>query len=88
MQQHGLKAKTKRRLVVTTDSRHHLPVAPGLVKRNFNPPEPNRLWRSWRHHISTDEGRLYLASVVDFFSRQIVGWILKGHMQASLSRMP
>ena len=74
MQQHGLKAKTKRKFVVTTDSRHHLPVAPDLVQRSFNPAEPNRLWSGDITYIATDEGWLYLASVVDLFSRQIVGW--------------
>lgn len=44
MQQHGIKAKTKRKFVVTPDSRHRLPVAPDLVQRRFQPEEPNQLW--------------------------------------------
>ncbi len=44
MQQHGIRAKTKRKFVVTTDSRHSLPVAPDLVQRRFNPEAPNQLW--------------------------------------------
>ena len=44
MQQHGIKARTKRKFVVTTDSRHSLPVAPDLVQRRFNPEAPNQLW--------------------------------------------
>jgi putative transposase len=44
MQQHGIKAKTKSKFVVTTDSRHNLPVAPDLVQRRFNPDAPNQIW--------------------------------------------
>lgn len=84
MQQHGLRARTKRKFVVTTDSRHHLPVAPDLVQRNFSPPAPDRLWSGDITYIPTDEGWLYLAGVVDLFSRQIVGWSLQEHMRASL----
>jgi transposase InsO family protein len=84
MQQHGLRARAKRRFVITTDSRHALPVAPDLVQRNFSPPAPDRLWSGDITYIDTDEGWLYLASVVDLFSRQIVGWSLKEHMQTSL----
>jgi transposase InsO family protein len=44
MRQHGIRAKTKRKFVVTTDSKHNLPVAPDLVQRKFNPEAPNQLW--------------------------------------------
>jgi putative transposase len=84
MQQHGIKAKTKRKFVVTTDSRHNLPVAPDLVQRRFNPEAPNRLWSGDITYIATDEGWLYLAAVIDLFSRQVVGWSMQAHMQTSL----
>ncbi len=84
MQQHGIKARTKRKFVVTTDSRHSLPVAPDLVQRRFNPEQPNELWSGDITYIATDEGWLYLAAVIDLFSRQVVGWSLQPHMQASL----
>jgi len=84
MQQHGIKAKTKRKFVVTTDSRHSLPVAPDLVQRRFNAETPNQLWSGDITYIQTDEGWLYLAAVIDLFSRQVVGWSLQPHMQASL----
>lgn len=61
MQQHGIRAKTKRKFVVTTDSRHSLPVAPDLVQRRFNPEAPNQLWSGDITYIQTDEGWLYLA---------------------------
>jgi hypothetical protein len=84
MQQHGIRARTKRKFVVTTDSRHSLPVAPDLVQRRFTPEEPNQLWSGDITYIATDEGWLYLAAVIDLFSRQVVGWSLQPHMQTSL----
>jgi putative transposase len=84
MQRHGIRAKTKRKFVVTTDSGHHLPVAPDLVQRNLTPEAPNRLWSGDINCIATDEGRLYLAAVIDLFSRKAVGWSLKEHMKNSL----
>ena len=76
--------ETKRKFVVTTDSRHSLPVAPDLVQRRFNPEAPNQLWSGDITYIQTDEGWLYLAAVIDLFNRQVVGWSLQPHMQASL----
>ena len=84
MQAHGIKARGKRKFVVTTDSRHSLPIAPNLLARNFNPQAPDRVWSSDITYIATDEGWLYLAAVIDLFSRQVVGWSMQPHMQASL----
>ena len=72
MQQHAIKARTKRKFVVTTDSRHSLPVAPDLVQRRFKPEEPNQLWSGDITYIQTDEGWLYLAAVIDLSNRQVV----------------
>ena len=80
MQQHGIKAKTKRKFVVTTDSRHSLPVAADLVQRRFNPEAPNQLWCGDITYLATDEGRLYLAAVIDLHSRQVGGWSLQPPM--------
>jgi hypothetical protein len=68
MQQHCIRARTKRKFVVTTDSRHSLPVAPDLVQRRFTPEAPNVLWSGDITYIATDEGWLYLAAVIDLFS--------------------
>ena len=84
MQQHGIRAKTKRKFVVTTDSKHSLPVAPDLVQRRFNPQEPNQLWCGDITYIQTGEGWLYLAIVLDLFNREIVGWPIKPRMTADI----
>ncbi len=84
MQQHGIRAKGKKRFVVTTDSAHQLPVAPDLVQRRFEPAVPNVLWSGDITYLPTDEGWLYLAAVLDLHSRQVVGWSMQPHMQTSL----
>ena len=84
MKQHGIKARGKRRYVVTTDSRHNLPIAPNLLDRQFQPDQPNAVWTSDITYIPTDEGWLYLAAVIDLYSRQVVGWSMQPHMQTSL----
>ena len=84
MQKHGIRARCKRKFVVTTDSNHQLPVAPDLLQRNFTPSAPNQVWTGDITYIATDEGWLYLAAVIDLFSRQVVGWSMQPHMQSSL----
>lgn len=71
MQQHGIKARGKRRFKATTNSRHSLPVAPNLLERRFDV-------------TATDEGWFYLAVVIDLFSRQVVGWSLGERMTRQL----
>ena len=84
MRAHGIKARGKRKFVVTTDSRHNLPIAENLLARDFSPAAPDQAWSSDITYIATDEGWLYLAAVIDLFSRQVVGWSMQPHMQASL----
>ena len=84
MQRHGIKARGKRKFVVTTDSKHSLPIAPNLLERDFTAPAPNRVWTSDITYIATDEGWLFLTAVIDLFSRQVVGWCMSEHMQASV----
>ena len=70
MQRHNIRARGKRRFrVATTDSRHGLPVAPNLLDRNFTVASPNRAWGGDVTYIPTEEGWLYLAVVIDLFSR-------------------
>lgn len=84
MKKHGIRAKTKRRFRVTTDSKHDLPVAPNLLKRNFSPEKPNQTWAADITYVSTREGWLFLAVIIDLFSRQVVGWSLDKTMTREL----
>ena len=84
MKLHGIRARGKKKYVVTTDSKHNLPIAQNLLDRNFSVCAPNQVWSGDITYIATDEGWLYLAAVIDLFSRQVVGWSMKGHMQSSL----
>jgi putative transposase len=79
-----LSGYVKRRKFRTTFSVPGVRVADDLVQRDFNPPAPNRLWASDIKYVSTWEGRLYLASVIDCFSRKVVGWSMRADMQAEL----
>ena len=80
----GLSGYVKRRKCRTTFSVPGVRVADDLVERDFNPPAPNRLWASDIKYVSTWEGTLYLASVIDCFSRRVVGWSMRADMQAEL----
>jgi putative transposase len=84
MQRHGIKARGKKKFVVTTDSKHDLPIADNLLQRDFAPEAPNQVWTSDITYIATDEGWLYLTAFIDLFSRQVVGWSLREHMHASV----
>ena len=81
MQRHGIKARGKKKYVVTTDSKHALPIAENLLNRDFNPQAPNQVWTSDMTYIATDEGWLFLVAVIDLFSRQVVGWSMRADMQ-------
>ena len=80
MQLHGIRAKGKRRFKVTTDSNHDLPISPDLLNREFIVAEPDKVWAGDITYIATDEGWLFLAVVIDLFSRQVVGWALRHDM--------
>jgi len=76
MRANGIAAKMKRKFKATTDSRHNLPVAENLLNRQFRVDGPNKVWVSDITYIWTMEGWLYLAVILDLFSRQIVGWAM------------
>jgi len=84
MREHGIRARHKRRYQVTTDSTHHLPVAANRLNRNFTPSAPNQVWTADITYLWTDEGWLYLAIVLDLFTREVVGWSLKPRMTADI----
>ena len=79
-----LSGYVKRRKFRTTFGVQGVRVADDLVERDFNPPAPDRLWVSDIKYVSTWEGTLYLASVIDCFSRKIVGWSMRPDMQTEL----
>lgn len=84
MKKDGLKAKTKRRYKATTNSKHNMPVAPNLLQRDFSPEDPNQVWAGDITYIWTTEGWLYLAVVIDLFSRSVVGWSMNKSMTRQL----
>ena len=84
MREAGLKPVWKKRFVNTTDSKHDLPVAENLLNRQFNPPKLNQAWTSDITYIRTITGWLYLAAVMDLYSRKIIGWAMSSTMPAAL----
>jgi putative transposase len=85
MRKDGLYSKTKRKFRVTTDSNHSQPVAPNLLNREFTPASANQAWVCDITYIWTAEGWLYLAIVMDLFSRTIVGWSMAERMTRQLT---
>ena len=84
MRELGLKPAWQRKFVHTTDSRHALPVAGNRLDRQFSPPAPDRAWACDITYIRTRRGWLYLAAVMDLYSRKIVGWAMAPAMPAEL----
>jgi transposase InsO family protein len=84
MKKHGLQAKARKKFRATTDSKHNLPVAPNLLKRNFQADVPNQVWTGDITCCWTEEGWLYLAVVIDLFSRQVVGFAMARRMTRQL----
>lgn len=84
MRAHGLRSAWKRKFVHTTDSNHDLPVAGNVLNRKFDPAAPNKAWVADITYIRTRSGWLYLAVVLDLFSRKIVGWSMAPNMPAEL----
>jgi putative transposase len=84
MKEMGLRALPDKKVVVTTDSNHEQYVYPNLLERQFAVDAPNAVWVADITYIWTLEGWLYLASVMDLFSRKIVGWSLEATMKTEL----
>ena len=80
MQLAGVAAKQRKKFKATTDSNHKLPLAPNLLARQFSMIAPNRAWVGDITSIRTSEGWLYLAVVIDLYSRRIVGWSMSKTM--------
>jgi putative transposase len=76
MKKNAIAARHKRKFRATTDSRHNLPVAPNLLGQNFVAEQPDQVWLTDVSYLWTDEGWLYLACVLDLYSRLVVGWAM------------
>lgn len=84
LKKQGLVAKAGRKFKATTNSKHNLPVAPNLLEQNFHADAPNQKWVSDITYIETREGWLYLAVVLDLYSRLVVGWSISERMNKVL----
>ncbi len=80
----GLRAKAAKKFKATTNSDHSLPVAPNLLKQDFTAAAPSQKWVGDITYLWTDEGWLYLATVIDLYSRRVVGWAMSERMTAQL----
>jgi putative transposase len=76
--------RPRRRGPMTTDSRHHYAVAPNLLARQFDVTSPDQVWAGDITYIWTAEGWLYLAVLVDLYSRKVVGWAMSHHIDKTL----
>jgi len=80
----NLKVKQKRKYKITTDSKHRLPVAENVLNRQFFPQAPNQVWGTDITYLWTQQGWIYLAVVIDLYSRRVVGWAMDRRMKKAL----
>jgi transposase InsO family protein len=84
MRSHGWRAKAAKKYKATTNSNHSLPVAPNRLEQNFTADGPDQKWVSDITYIWTEEGWLYLAVVLELYSRRVIGWAISERMTATL----
>jgi putative transposase len=84
MQELNLKVRYPKRVKLTTDSNHSEAISPNLLDRQFKVDRPNQVWATDITYVWTWQGWLYVAVVIDLFSRQVVGWAMDDHMRTSL----
>jgi putative transposase len=85
MRSEGVVGRKRKKFCVTTDSRHEDPIAPNVVRRNFEAPTPNAVWVTDVTYVWTHEGWLYLAAILDLCSRRVVGWATSANNDTSLA---
>ena len=85
MRENGIRAKQNKKYKATTDSKHLYPVAPNLLQRDFQASGPDRKWLADITCVPTREGWLYLAAILDLYSKLIVGWSMSGRMISELA---
>ena len=84
MRKLNLVAKPTKRFKITTDSKHNHPVAPNLLNRQFQVDRPDTVWASDITYLWTHQGWLYVAVILDLFSRKVVGWSIDRRMTSEL----
>lgn len=84
MKKLNLSVRYPKRFKTTTDSQHPYEVAENILDRQFEPEAPNQVWTTDITYLWTNEGWLYLAIVMDLYSRQIIGWSIQDHMRTEL----
>lgn len=85
MRQQGLSARRRRRFRRTTELDPRLPTAPNHLQRNFSAQQPDQTWMTDITYLKTDQGWLYLAVVLDLFSRRVIGWSMANHLRKELA---
>src|SRR5690606_26448727 len=81
-------SKHKRKFKATTDSNHKYPVCRNLLNRNFNPSRLNEAWVGDITYIHTNQGWLYLTTIIDLFDRQVIGWSLSTSLHTNQTIVP
>jgi transposase InsO family protein len=84
MKKAGVSVKRRKKFKRTTDSNHNLPIAPNLLNRQFESSRPNAVWCADITYLWTLQGWLYIAVVIDLYSRKIVGWAMNSRLKAPL----
>ena len=84
MKENNIKSKTVKKYKAITNSNHSLPLSPNLLKQNFTVDAPGKVWVTDITYVWTGQGWLYLATVMDIFSRKIIGWTMDGRMTKDL----
>jgi len=84
MREMGLRSIIQRKFKATTNSNHNRPVSKNILKRRFNPLKPNQVWAGDITYVPTKEGWLYLAVVMDLYSRKIIGWAMSAWIKTGL----
>ncbi len=85
MKEGGIKARSKRKFrIATTDSKHDFPIAPNLLKQEFSADQPDSVWLTDITYISTRQGTTYLCTILDLYSRRIIGWQTSRSMHVQL----
>ncbi len=85
MRQEGIQGRRRAKFKKTTDSNHRFPVANNILDRNFTVSKPDQAWVADITYVWTLEGWLYLAVILDLFSRRVVGWSMADHMRTELA---